>query len=194
MPCSPFLTPLPKLRASYVAPMELPFSCYEMKSFSSLQSLVPLLRDDLMLGVIVLRQSHLRPFTPPQIQAIEVFADQAVIAISNVGLFEQVQQRTLDLTEALQQQTATAEVLKVISSSPGELEPVFQALLENAVHLCEAEFGMLFLAEGDGFRFGALYGTPAAYAEAWMREPLIHPGPSTGLVRAKHTRSVVHIA
>src|ERR1700726_199124 len=67
-------------------------------------------------------------------------------------------------------------------------------MLENAVRICEAKFGDLWLAEGDGFRFGGLYGTPAAYAEKWMREPLIHPGPNTGLARAKHTKSVVHIA
>src|ERR1700726_1433685 len=67
-------------------------------------------------------------------------------------------------------------------------------MLENAVRICEAKFGDLWLAEGDGFRFGGLYGTPAAYAEKWMREPLIHPGPNTGLARAKHTKSVVHVA
>ena len=129
----------------------------------------------------------MRPFTDKQITLVQNFAAQAVIAIENTRLLN-------ELRQSLEQQTATADVLTVISSSPGELEPVFQAMLENAVHICEAKFGDLWLAEGDGFRFGALYGTPAAYAEAWMREPLIHPGPTTGLVRARYTKSVVHIA
>jgi GAF domain-containing protein len=148
---------------------------------------VPMLKDNEVIGAIAIYREVVRPFTDKQITLVQNFADQAIIAIENTRLLN-------ELRQSLEQQTATADVLKVISSSPGELEPVFQAMLENAVHICEAKFGDLWLAEGDGFRFGALYGTPAAYAEAWMREPLIHPGPSTGLVRAKHTKSVVHIA
>jgi GAF domain-containing protein len=148
---------------------------------------VPMLKDNEVIGAITIYRQVVRPFTDKQITLVQNFAAQAIIAIENTRLLN-------ELRQSLEQQTATADVLKVISSSPGELEPVFQAMLENAVHICEAKFGDLWLAEGDGFRFGALYGTPAAYAEAWMREPLIHPGPSTGLVRAKHTRSVVHIA
>jgi GAF domain-containing protein len=148
---------------------------------------VPMLKDDELIGTILIYRQEVRPFTDKQIDLVRNFAAQAVIAIENTRLLN-------ELRQSLDQQTATADVLRVISSSPGDLEPVFQAMLENAVHICEAKFGDLWLAEGDGFRFGALYGTPAAYAEAWMREPLIHPGPSTGLVRAKHTKSVVHIA
>jgi GAF domain-containing protein len=148
---------------------------------------VPMLKDNEVIGAIAIYREVVRPFTEKQITLVQNFAAQAIIAIENTRLLS-------ELRQSLEQQTATADVLKVISSSPGELEPVFQAMLENAVHICEAKFGDLWLAEGDGFRFGALYGTPAAYAEAWMREPLIYPGPSTGLVRAKHTRSVVHIA
>jgi len=147
---------------------------------------VPMLKDNEVIGAIAIYREVVRPFTDKQITLVQNFAAQAIIAIENTRLLN-------ELRQSLEQQTATADVLKVISSSPGELEPVFQAMLENAVHICEAKFGDLWLAEGDGFRFGALYGTPAAYAEAWMREPLIHPGPSTGLVRAKHTKSVVHI-
>jgi GAF domain-containing protein len=145
-----------------------------------------MLKDNEVIGAIAIYREVVRPFTDKQITLVQNFAAQAIIAIENTRLLN-------ELRQSLEQQTATADVLKVISSSPGELEPVFQAMLENAVHICEAKFGDLWLAEGDGFRFGALYGTPAAYAEAWMREPLIHPGPSTGLVRAKHTKSVVHI-
>ena len=107
----------------------------------------------------------MRPFTDKQIELVTTFADQAVIAIENVRLFDEVQARTRELTEALEQQTATSEVLQVISSSPGELEPVFQAMLENATRICEAKFGNCFCVEGDAFRAVALHGAPPAYAE-----------------------------
>src|SRR5262245_26969305 len=103
--------------------------------------------------------------------AARSFADQAVIAIENVALFEAEQQRTRELTESLEQQTATSEVLKVISGSPGELEPVFQAMLENAVRICEAAFGNLLLYEGDAFRRVALHNAPPAMVEAQRRDP-----------------------
>jgi GAF domain-containing protein len=148
---------------------------------------VALRKDNVLLGALTVYRKEVRPFSDKQIALLKNFAAQAVIAIENTRLLN-------ELRQSLEQQTATADVLRVISSSPGELEPVFQAMLQNAVRICEAKFGDLWLAEGDGFRFGGLYGTPAAYAETWMREPLIHPGPNTGLVRAKHTKSVVHIA
>ena len=102
---------------------------------------VPLLREDMTIGVFALTRDEVNPFTDKQIELVTTFADQAVIAIENVRLFEAEQQRTRELTESLEQQTATSEVLKVISSSPGELQPVFQATLENATRLCEANFG-----------------------------------------------------
>ena len=102
---------------------------------------VPLIREGQVFGVLNLFRFAPRSFTEKQIELVETFADQAVIAIENVRLFEEVQARTEDLRESLQQQTATADVLKVISSSPGELEPVFQAMLENATRICEAKFG-----------------------------------------------------
>ena len=104
---------------------------------------VPLLREGISIGVMALTRSMVRPFSDKQIELVTTFADQAVIAIENVRLFDEVQARTRELTEALEQQTATSEVLQVISISPGELQPVFEAMLANATRLCEAKFGIL---------------------------------------------------
>ena len=112
---------------------------------------IPLLREDEAIGAITIRRIEVRPFSDKQIELVTTFADQAVIAIENVRLFEAEQQRTRELTESLEQQTATSEVLRIISSSPGELEPVFQAMLENAVRICGAKSGNLFGFEGNAF-------------------------------------------
>jgi GAF domain-containing protein len=154
---------------------------------------VPLLREGVPIGVIVLSRSAVQPFTEKQIELVTTFADQAVIAIENVRLFDEVQARTRELSEALEQQTATSEVLGIISSSPGELDPVFQAMLENATRICEAKFGVMWLCEGEGFRSVALHG-PAAHVEERRREPVIYPGPELPLGRVARTRQIVHIA
>ena len=112
---------------------------------------VPLLREDEAIGALVIRRTEVKPFTNKQIELVTTFADQAVIAIENVRLFEAEQQRTHELSESLEQQTATSEVLKVISSSPGELKLVFNAMLENAVRICDAKFGHLWLREAIPF-------------------------------------------
>src|SRR5262249_31769758 len=127
---------------------------------------VPLLRDDVAIGVMVLLRAEVQPFTVKQIALITAFADQAVIAIENARLFDEVQTRTKELTESLEQQTATSEVLQVISSSPGELEPVFNALLEKAIQICRAKFGNLLLYEDGAFRRVAIHGAPPGWAAA----------------------------
>ena len=125
-----------------------------------------------------------------QIVLLQTFANQAVIAIGNVRLFEEVQAKTRDLTEALDQQTATANVLKVISASPGELEPVFQSMLENAVRLCEAKFAMLFLYEEEGnvFRAVGKWNLPPAWSE-FLGKNTIRPGPMSPLGRVVMTNN-----
>ena len=106
-----------------------------------------------------------RPFTDKQIELFETFAAQAVIAIENTRLLNELRQRTADLSESLEQQTATSEVLKVISSSPGELEPVFDAMLANATRICEAKFGTLYLYDGEAYRAASMCNAPPAFAE-----------------------------
>jgi len=98
------------------------------------------------------------------------------------------------LAEALEQQTATSEVLQVISSSSGELEPVFEAMLANATRLCEAKFGTLLLRDGDAFRMVAMHDVPPAFAKKRRREPVFRPSPETALARVATTKQVVQIA
>jgi two-component system NtrC family sensor kinase len=155
---------------------------------------VPLVRDGKSLGAITVGKAEPTPFSDWQIQLLKTFADQALVAIENVRLFEAEQARTRELSESLEQQTATSEVLKIISSSPGELEPVFDAMLASATRICEAKFGILFLTEGDAFRTVALYGAPPAFAEARQREPIIRAGPGISLHQAAITRQPVQVA
>jgi len=130
---------------------------------------VPLLREGTPIGVMSVTRAAPRPFTQQQIDLVTTFAAQAVIAIENVRLFEAEQQRTHELSEALEQQTATSEVLRVISSSPGELAPVFQAMLSNAVRVCDAKFGVLLRYGDNAFHAVATLDVPPAYAEFMRR-------------------------
>ena len=147
---------------------------------------------------MVLQRKAMRPFTDKQIELATTFADQAVIAIENVRLFDEVQARTRDLTEALEQQTATSEVLRVISSSPGELEPVFQAMLASATQTCEAKFGLLYRIQGDSARIISRLGIPPALAEYLKRGPHRPPlnrlNPLTPIGRVAQSRQLVQIA
>src|SRR4029434_7206343 len=134
---------------------------------------VPMLKKNELVGVIAIYRQEVRPFTDKQMDLVQNFAAQAVIAIENTRLLNELRQRTSDLSEALEQQTATSQVLSIISSSPGELEPVFNAMLENATHTCEAAFGTILLQEGDGFRRVALHNAPRAYVEFSKSAPLL---------------------
>jgi two-component system, NtrC family, sensor kinase len=153
---------------------------------------VPLLREGVPIGVLALTRSTVRPFTDKQIELATTFADQAVIAIENVRLFDEVQARTRELSEALEQQTATSEVLRVISSSPGELEPVFHAMMQSATRICEAKIGILFRYENGAYTAVATLGVTPAYADYLNRGP-IRPGPTTGLGRVANTKQTIHI-
>ena len=155
---------------------------------------VALRKEDKLLGSFVLYRRVARPFSEKQVALVQNFATQAVIAMENARLLTELRQRTGDLSEALEQQTATSEVLQVISSSPGELKTVFEAVLANATRICAAKFGILWLREGeDAFRLGALHGVPRAFAEARSRDPVVRPGPRSGLGRIALTKQVVHI-
>ena len=148
---------------------------------------VPMLKENALIGAIVIYRQEVRPFTDKQIEWVQNFADQAVIAIENTRLLN-------ELRQSLEQQTATAEVLSVISSSPGELKPVFESMLENAVRICEAKFGTLQLRENGDFRVVAMHDPPPAFAEARRRNPLIKPSQHNALGRVIATNRLVHIA
>src|SRR5262249_45889673 len=154
---------------------------------------VPLMREDEAIGSLSVRRTEVRPFTDKQVELVATFADQAVIAIENVRLFDEVQARTRELSEALEQQTATSEVLQGISSSTGELAPVFEAMLANATRLCEASFGTLALYEGKAFRLVAMHNAPPALNEARLRDPMIRLGPQHHLTRLAETKRLVHL-
>jgi signal transduction histidine kinase len=139
---------------------------------------VPLLREGESVGVLTLRRQEVNPFSDKQINLLRTFADQAVIAIGNVHLFEEVQARTRELTESLEQQTATSEVLQAISSSQGDLAPVFDAMLGKSMQLCGADFGVLNTYDGSRFHTAATCGLPPAYDEFRRRQPLDY-GPGT---------------
>ena len=154
---------------------------------------VPMLKENELVGAFILYREEVRPFTDKQIALVTSFAAQAVIAIENARLLNELRQRTTDLTEALEQQRATSDLLQVISGSPGNLEPVFQAMLENAVTICGANFGNMFLYENDAFRTVALYNAPEAYAKARMGRSF-HPPPESGLSRLAATKEVIQTA
>src|SRR5262249_13957754 len=133
---------------------------------------VPMLRDDELIGVFGIFRQEVRTFTEKQIALVTNFAAQAVIAIENTRLLNELRQRTGDLTESLEQQIATSEVLRVISSSPNELGPIFETMLANATRLCEANFGALNLYDNGAFPVAAMHNVPNAYAEYRRHHPI----------------------
>ena len=147
---------------------------------------VPMLRDDVLLGTIAIYRQEVRPFTDKQIELVENFSAQAVIAIENTRLLN-------ELRESLQQQTATADVLRVISSSPGELEPIFESILANATRICEGKFSTLYLREADGLRMVATHNAPTAYVEDRKRN-LVRPPPDSALGQVLKTHQVAQVA
>src|SRR5262249_52741191 len=160
---------------SYIGREDPAFSQFVDVSGARADLLVPMLKENELIGAFVIYRLEVRPFTDKQIELVKSFAAQAVIAIENARLLD-------ELRESLNQQTATSEVLQVISSSPGELEPVFQAMLENATRICEAKFGHLLLYDGESFHPAHLGDVPAAYREIWERAPL-RPNPKTAIGR-----------
>ena len=158
----------------------------------------PMIREDKVIGAVGTARPSSEPFDDRQVALIKTFADQAVIAIENARLFEQVQARTKELTESLEQQTATSAVLSVISSSPGELDPVFGAILENATRICDARFGTLFRYDGEFFHRVASTGTPSALVEFQrQRGPFKLESASdwqTSLGQVVATKTTVHVA
>src|SRR3974390_3373038 len=130
---------------------------------------VPMMKEDELIGSFTVYRQEVRPFTAKQIELVKNFAAHAVIAIENARLLNELRERTTDLTErtaeltkALEQQTATSEVLQVISSSSGDLQPVFASMLEKAVRICDATFGNIYRRDGEMLRLVAAHNTPAA--------------------------------
>ena len=162
--------------------------------------IVPMLKEQELVGSLGIYRQDVKPFTDKQIALVQNFAAQAVIAIENARLLNELRQRTddlsqrtTDLTETLEQQMATSEVLQVISRSAGDLEPVFASMLENAVRICDAKFGIMNFPEPSGFRPVAMHNVPEAFAEFIRRDPVVHFAPTHPLARAAAAKQVVHI-
>ena len=177
-----------------VAPVEFPRSVASAERNSIRTILVtPLLRDGVPIGTILMRRLQVSPFTEEQIALLRTFADQAVIAIENVRLFNEVQERNRDLAEAFKQQTATSEVLKVISRSTFDLQVVLDILIENATKLCDASQGFIHRFDGEVFRTASDYGEPLGFKDYWQKN-VIRPGRGSATGRVALEHRTVHIS
>ena len=154
----------------------------------------PLLREGTPIGIFLLQRAEVRPFTEKQIKLVETFADQAVIAIENTRLFEAEQQRTRELSESLEQQTATSDVLRVISSSPTDIQPVLETIGERAEKLCNAEISAVSIVDGELIRLASAHGMTKAGVEAARRAYPQRRTDETVTARAIRTSSVCHVA
>ena len=152
----------------------------------------PLRQHGELLGGLFARRTEVRPFTPAQIKLLETFADQAVIAIENVRLFKELQQRNHDLTEALEQQTATSEILRVIASSPTEIQPVLDAVAQSAAKLCDARDAVIFRTDGDLFQVAAAYGDMPISSSGW--NPITRGRPAGRAILGRQTIHVRDLA
>jgi GAF domain-containing protein len=150
-----------------------------------------MLKQQKLVGFFGLERDEVKPFTERQIALVQVFAAQAFIAIENARLLNELRQRTTDLAESLEQQTATSQVLSIISSSPAELEPVFQAILANATRLCK--FAGLSLYDGEMLRYAAHYRIPPEYTDARLRERLWRPHPRSSMAEVIRTKQPVQV-
>ena len=151
-----------------------------------------MLREGIPIGVIIIRRLVVQPFSDKQIALLKTFADQAVIAIENVRLFQELQVRNRDLTEALEQQTATSEILRVISSSPTDVQPVFETILADAVRLCESHNGAIFRFDGEALHLAADYNTTPEF-HAYQALERFRPGRESAVRRVGLERRPVHI-
>jgi GAF domain-containing protein/anti-sigma regulatory factor (Ser/Thr protein kinase) len=154
---------------------------------------VPMFKDGDLVGAIVIYRQEVRPFTERQVALVSNFASQAVIAIENTRLLNELRQRTDDLSESLEQQTATSEVLQAISSSLGDLQPVFETMLENAVRICDAKFGKIRRWDGEVLHLVATHNAPSVFADT-RRHSQLRPTTGTPFGRMVATKMVIHVA
>jgi two-component system, NtrC family, sensor kinase len=170
------------------------YTYHELQKIAGYRSMlgIPLLRSDELIGIFGVHRTRVEPFTDKEIELASTFADQAVIAIENARLLDEIRHRNDELAEALEFQTATGEVLRIVASSPNHLQPVFDAMLEKATELCDAKFGMLWLYGGGAFTVVADRNLPPAYARA-VRGRSFSPETNTALRFLVEGKAPVHI-